>query len=77
MTNLVAIKSIFAPVRPVSVAGLFTVQGLFLTRQREVSTAFAAFVAEKILTPELIWAEVLRGPRRPELEALVEDYAAR
>lgn len=74
LTNLVAIKSIFWPVRPRQV-GPFTFQGLFLTRQNEVSTQFAQFVATKVLTSEAIWAEVLYGAKRPQLDALALAHA--
>ena len=41
-TNWLAVKLIFEPVLPVKV-GPFTIQGIFLQRQQEVSAAFAEF----------------------------------
>jgi len=74
VTNFVAIKSIFAPVRPVNF-GPFKIQGLFLTRQKEVSSVFSAFLSSKVLTSEKIWDEILNGRRRDEFKALVARHA--
>jgi uncharacterized membrane protein YheB (UPF0754 family) len=54
---------------------LSTLQGLFLTRQKEVSTQFAQFIASKVLTSSAIWKEVLHGPRRSQLEAMAIAHA--
>jgi len=74
VTNFVAIKSIFAPVRPVFF-GPFKIQGLFLTRQKEVSSVFSAFLSSKVLKSENIWDEILHGRRKNEFKALIENHA--
>jgi hypothetical protein len=50
-TNWIAIKLLFEPADPVQV-GPITVQGLFESRQNEVSEEFGHFLATRVLTPE-------------------------
>jgi len=75
LTNLFAIKSIFEPVQPITLPGGFKIQGLFLTRQNEVATAFAKFLSERILTSEKIWDELLYGSRKDKFEKLLLTHA--
>ena len=75
ITNFIAIKSIFEPVDPVHL-GPFKIQGLFLTRQHEVSAEFASFLREKVLTPDAIWREILYGARRARFRALLEAHVS-
>ena len=51
-TNWLALYMIFHPVEPMSVFGLFTVQGLFLTRQSEASLVYAEIVTSAVLNVE-------------------------
>lgn len=73
LTNFFAIKSIFEPVQPVQV-GPWKIQGLFLTRQYEVSEKFAKFLRSKVLTAEQMWEEILNGSRRGAFDKLLTDY---
>src|SRR3546814_19716717 len=45
-TNAIALNVIFEPVEPVNICG-FKVQGIFLTRQKEVSVVFARLLVQK------------------------------
>jgi uncharacterized membrane protein YheB (UPF0754 family) len=74
LTNFFAIKSIFEPLQPVQV-GPWRIQGLFLTRQHEVSATFSTFFCQRILTAEKIWEEILNGERRRSFDNLLTDYA--
>lgn len=73
ITNFIAIKSIFEPVEPVKV-GPFKFQGLFLTRQYEVSAEFADFLHQKVLTPDAIWREILYGSRKDAFRKLLDQH---
>jgi len=57
-TNWLALKWIFEPVYPTKI-GPFVVQGMFLTRQKEVAAEFSKFFADKIVTSEQIWNSIL------------------
>ncbi len=75
VTNWLALKMIFEPVEPRQV-GPFRWQGLFLKRQPEVSEAYAAFFAERILHPQALTQAVLEGPASDRLVALLQVYAS-
>jgi uncharacterized membrane protein YheB (UPF0754 family) len=61
MTNWLALKMIFSPIDPVRV-GCFTLQGLFLKRQAEVSAHYATIVATEVLQIERVIESILTGP---------------
>ena len=58
VTNYIALTIIFRPVYPITRCGI-TCQGVFLARQAPVSRVFADIMAEKVVTPRLIWRFVL------------------
>jgi uncharacterized membrane protein YheB (UPF0754 family) len=60
-TNWLALKWIFEPVLPTRF-GPFTLQGLFLRRQKEVASDFSNFFATKILTSRQLWNSILTDP---------------
>lgn len=60
-TNWLALKWIFEPVNPIRI-GPFTLQGLFLRRQKEVSKDFSNFFATKILTSRQLFNSILTDP---------------
>lgn len=76
ITNWLAMNLIYEPREPVQV-GPWTIQGVFLKRQREVATQFADVIAEKVLTPEKMVEHLSEGPNRQRLldilEGQVED----
>ncbi len=81
-TNWVALNMIFRPVNPTRIIG-FTLHGLFLKRQPEVSELFCKLVTEEILTVEKVAQAMLQGQHaertraliRKHFEALVDDAA--
>mmetsp|Transcript_98 Transcript_98/g.196 ORF Transcript_98/g.196 Transcript_98/m.196 type:complete len:410 (+) Transcript_98:695-1924(+) len=50
VTNWIAIKLLFEPAEPVEVIGPFVLQGLFESRQLEVSDEFAHFMEKRVLS---------------------------
>jgi len=63
LTNWIAIELIFKPVNPVTY-GSYSIQGLFLKRQREVSAEVSSYLAAEVLTSQDIWREILTGPNK-------------
>ena len=72
-TNWLALKCIFEPVEPVQV-GPFTLQGMFLQRQHEVSIAFSDFLAENVLPSRNMWATMIFGQNQAELRRVLGDH---
>lgn len=73
-TNWLALKWIFEPVYPTKI-GPFVVQGMFLTRQKEVAAEFSKFFARKIVTSEQIWNSVLTdSTTRPALTQVLGGH---
>jgi uncharacterized membrane protein YheB (UPF0754 family) len=70
-TNLVGIWMIFEPVKPRRV-GPYTVQGLFLKRQPEVSGVYADIIAGDIVTMRNMGHELLRGPSGDRTRQMIE-----
>jgi uncharacterized membrane protein YheB (UPF0754 family) len=70
-TNLVGIWMIFEPVEPRKM-GTFTIQGLFLKRQPEVSDIYAGIIAEDIVTLGNIGDELLHGRRGDRTRQMIE-----
>mmetsp|Transcript_26832 Transcript_26832/g.41950 ORF Transcript_26832/g.41950 Transcript_26832/m.41950 type:complete len:396 (-) Transcript_26832:233-1420(-) len=75
VTDWVALKVMFEPVEPwkgpiwlqtavdrVSATNWGGFQGLFLTRQKEVSIEFSEFMSQKILSPQKLWKAILDPP---------------
>jgi uncharacterized membrane protein YheB (UPF0754 family) len=62
ITNAVAIYLIQKPLQPVKI-GPFTVQGLFIKRQKEVSRYFGKVFANDLITAEVVMGEVLKTER--------------
>lgn len=76
LTNWIALKLIFEPVEPIRL-GPLSLQGLFLTRQHEVSAEFAASLVPVTLTSEKLWANILTGRHAARFEALLREHAGR
>lgn len=75
-TNVIALKVIFYPVEPWKLCGM-SVQGLFLKRQKEVSGLYGEQIAEALLTPDVLLAALVRGPKQEEMRKLVYRQVAR
>lgn len=72
-TNWLALNMIFRPVAPFKFMG-WTVHGLFLKRQNEVSDSFCSIITEEILTVELIVQAMLTGKEAPRTRAIIQRH---
>jgi uncharacterized membrane protein YheB (UPF0754 family) len=70
ITNWIAIVMIFEPVTPRPV-WRFTLQGLFLRRQRQVADVYAEVIANDIVTLENIGDELLHGARSDRTRQMI------
>ncbi|MEZ4886918.1 MAG: hypothetical protein R3E32_19470 [Chitinophagales bacterium] len=72
-TNWLALKLIFEPLEPKKV-GRWTLQGLFMKRQQQVATEYAAIITANILTVPNIFEAIQRGPAANQLTQLIQKY---
>lgn len=70
LTNLLAIRMIFEPVKPRRL-GPIRIQGLFLRRQPEAADVYAAIIADDIVTLSNIGKELLHGPRSDRTRQMI------
>jgi uncharacterized membrane protein YheB (UPF0754 family) len=70
LTNLLAIRMIFEPVKPRRL-GPIRIQGLFLRRQPEAADVYAAIIADDIITLSNIGEELLNGPRSDRTRQMI------
>eukprot|EP00984_Skeletonema_dohrnii_P015382 scaffold6630_cov125-Skeletonema_dohrnii-CCMP3373.AAC.4 len=73
-TNWVALKVIFRPLNPIKI-GCFTLHGIFLKRQMEVSETFARVNCVEILHTKAIWEEILSGPKSKNFFAMLRAHS--
>jgi uncharacterized membrane protein YheB (UPF0754 family) len=71
LTNWIAIKIIFEPKHPIKFMG-FTIQGMFLKRQDEVSKVYSEIIESKLMTSENIIEIALHGSGSKQFLELVE-----
>jgi uncharacterized membrane protein YheB (UPF0754 family) len=71
VTNWIAIWMIFEPNDPRRL-GRWTIQGLFLKRQRQVADVYATIVADDIVTVRNIGWELMHGPRSDRTRAMIQ-----
>jgi uncharacterized membrane protein YheB (UPF0754 family) len=72
-TNWIALKAIFRPLNPVKFF-CWTIHGLFLQRQEEVSDTFARVVINEIMNVKAIWESILTGPLSKNFNALLRVH---
>ena len=65
---------IFRPLNPHKL-GPFTLQGIFLKRQKEVSATFARVNCVEILHARAIWDTILTGPLSPNFFAMLRAHS--
>ena len=75
ITNYLALKVIFAPLEPKVICGVWTLHGIFLKRQKEVSETFARIVCVEILHIRAIWEDVFTGPLSANFYALLRAHS--
>jgi len=71
MTNLLGMQVIFEPIEPRKI-GPFTMHGLFLRRQPEVSDVYAGIITEDIVTLSNLGDHLLNGPRSDRTRQMLE-----
>jgi len=76
-TDWLALKMIFYPKKPTKYLGLFTWQGLFLKRRKEVAAEYGALIAAEVVTPRNVLEAVLRGPFPDRLFHMVTKQVQR
>ena len=72
ITNALGMWLIYEPAEPRRI-GPFRLQGLFPRRQDEAATAYAAIIADDVITLEHIGAFLLEGPRADRTRQLLLD----
>ena len=72
LTNKIAIKQIFLPIRPRKV-GPFTLHGLFMKRQPEVASQYAKLISTEIVNLENIGREFMTGRRADRTRRMIAD----
>ena len=73
VTNYLALKVIFSPLRPEKICGI-TFQGIFLRRQKEVSEIFARVVCVEILHIKSIWNAIFMGSKRKNFKSMLRAH---
>ncbi len=73
MTNYLALKMIFRPVKSYNILG-YKLQGLFFKRQKEVAEAYSKIVTDKILTIENLFDFIMRGADTTKITALIYKH---
>lgn len=67
VTNWIAIKLLFEPAEPVNVANLVVIQGLFESRQVEVSDEFGQFMNQRVLNSASLLKDLASGEDHGDL----------
>jgi uncharacterized membrane protein YheB (UPF0754 family) len=73
ITNYLALKCIFSPLRPKQI-GCYTLQGIFLKRQKDVSATFARVTCVEILHVKAMWDAILTGPLSMNFNAMLRAH---
>lgn len=72
-TNWMAINMIFRPLHPKKI-GRWTIQGLFLRRQKQVAAVWCKLVTTEIITLQHIMYAMLYGARAERAKALIKRH---
>lgn len=67
VTNWIAIKFLFEPAEPVNVANIMVIQGLFESRQVEVSDEFGQFMNQRVLNSASLLQDLASGEDKGDL----------
>ena len=76
-TDWLALRMVFEPKQPTRYLGVFTWQGLFIARRKEVAGEYGRLIAKEVLTPAAIIASILNGPMSDKLFAMVQRQVQR
>ncbi|MEO1085699.1 MAG: hypothetical protein AAFY88_15775, partial [Acidobacteriota bacterium] len=72
-TNWIAINVIFRPLYPTKV-GPFTLQGIFLKRQKEVAAVWCALVTKEMVSVRAIIHAMIYGPLQERSHAMIRRH---
>ena len=72
-TNWFALNIIFRPLKPVRI-GPWTIQGLFLKRQKGVAAVWCRLVTTEILTVQQMIYAMMYGPKSDATRALIRKH---
>ena len=72
-TNYIALKVIFQPLDPKVVCG-YTIHGIFLKRQKEVSDIYARVICTEILHVKAIFDDIFAGPLSGNFYAMLRAH---
>lgn len=73
ITNLIAIKMLFHPRKPLKVFG-FTIQGIFPKRQKQFATKLGKLVGEELLSFQDIEEKITREDNIKKLHPVIESH---
>jgi len=73
VTNYLALKVIFRPLHPKKICG-WTMQGIFLKRQKEVAETFARIICVEILHIKAMWETIFTGPLSNNFFAMLRAH---
>lgn len=71
LTNWLALKLIFEPQEPIKI-GFWTLQGLFLKRQKAVAATYSKIVAKELLTTKKIFDNITHGKNKDLLQVIIQ-----
>lgn len=74
LTDWLALRMVFEPKQPTRYLGLFTWQGLFLKRRKQVAAEYGRLIAKELLTPANVINGILNGPLSDRLAELVQKH---
>ncbi|OUS28931.1 hypothetical protein A9Q99_10650 [Gammaproteobacteria bacterium 45_16_T64] len=72
-TNVIALKVIFEPLEPIKI-GPFTIQGLFLKRQKEVAQVLCRITTQEVITINNILHAMLTGPKSERAKKIIQGH---
>lgn len=76
-TDWLALRMVFEPKQPTRYLGVFTWQGLFIKRRKEVAGEYGRLIAKEVLTPAAIIESILSGPMSDKLFGMVQKQVER
>ena len=74
VTNWIAIKLLFEPAEPVNIGNIFVIQGLFESRQVEVSDEFGQFMNHRVLNSTSLLQDLASGEDQGDLYAFLRRH---
>lgn len=74
LTDWLALRMVFEPKQPTRYLCLFTWQGLFLKRRKQVAAEYGRLIAKELLTPANVINGILHGPLSDRLVELVQKH---